>query len=134
MRFLVSVVSSMVAFCGDLRCDHGHASLSGMVDLVGLRVMHLMIIPTRVVMLRARARAKAMHARVFPRSMVVTASMALARPWLWFFTHVSVTLVPQRSRGQDVGIIRIHFLSHPGGTFLFSCFVNRRGMAEQKRL
>ena len=72
MKCSVRVESSPVAFCGDLRCDSGHALMPGMMDLAVLRVMHLMMSPTKAVMLRARARATAIHARVIARSAAMT--------------------------------------------------------------
>ena len=39
------VVSSPIALCDDLRCDDGHALLSGMMVLASLRVMHRVMIP-----------------------------------------------------------------------------------------
>ena len=44
-RCLVRVVSSPIALCDDLRCDNGHALLSGMMVLASLRVMHRVMIP-----------------------------------------------------------------------------------------
>ena len=44
-RCLVRVVSSSIALCDDLRCDNGHALLSGMMVLASLRVMHRVMIP-----------------------------------------------------------------------------------------
>ena len=44
-RCLVRVVSSPIALCDDLRCNNGHALLSGMMLLASLRVMHRVMIP-----------------------------------------------------------------------------------------
>ena len=70
----MDVASSPGAFCGDFRCGNGHALLSGMMDLAGLRVMRLMMIPREPGMLMAMVLATAMHAWVVARSMAMTVS------------------------------------------------------------